>query len=322
MKFSGGMIGILCSLLLLSACVTPRPISEVTPASTSTHAPFQSATHTQTPAPSITLMPSATRTPLPSPTLTMTLTPTLTPTHTPQPTPTWSPHPAGDIVAPILLYHHVADGFPNNRYYVDLKTFRLHLETLKQLGYTGITISTLADVIVNGGALPPRPVAITFDDGDEDVYQNAFPIMKELGFVATFYIVVGAVDTYHIVTTDQLKEMIDAGWEIGSHSMTHPDFRNPPNGLRWEGYTSRIELEKKIGVPVKSFAYPFGIFDSFVAKKIKAYGYTSAVGLGNSYKHGMFDLYYLVREEVQSHYDLTAFGKLLPWTDVPTALFP
>ena len=316
------LIGVIVSLgLVLPACGSTSPVAAVPPIvptvlqkPSATSTPVLPIEHT--PTASRTLHPASTATPDPS------LTYTPSPSATPLPTATWVFHPAGDIIAPILLYHHVADSPQGNRYYINVASFRHQMETLKKLGYTGITVSSLADAITAGGNLPARPVVITFDDGNADIYQNAYPVMKELGFVGTFYIVVGVVDTYHIVTTNQLKAMIADGWEVGSHSMSHADVRNPPNGLRWEAYTSRVELEKKVGGAVKTFAYPFGLSDTFVAKKIKDYGYTSAVGLGVSTHHGLIDLYSLTREEVESSFDLEAFGKLLPWTDIPVSLFP
>ena len=156
------------------------------------------------------------------------------------------------------------------------------METLISLGYTGITIPQLVEVLQHGGALPERPVAITFDDGDLDVYQNAFPIMQELGLVGTFFVVGTRLDSNEFIQVDQLKEMTGAGWAIGCHSMTHIDLTLNHEALTYEAGVCKSTLEEKVGVPVSTFAYPFGTMDEFVAGKVSKYGYTSAVGLGTS----------------------------------------
>jgi hypothetical protein len=155
--------------------------------STQTATPFLASTNTAMVIPP-TFTPTASFTPTP----TNTSTPTNTPLPTDTPVPTQTPelvwNPAGHVIAPILLYHHVSDEYAGNRYYVTTDNFRAQLQALHDWGYTSITISTLVDVLIHGGNLPPRPVVITFDDGNLDIYQNAFPIMHEMGFVGTFYI--------------------------------------------------------------------------------------------------------------------------------------
>ena len=77
--------------------------------------------------------------------------------------------------------------------------------------------------LIYGGELPARPVIITFDDGNLNIYQNAFPIMHELGFVGVVYIVADHLQLNTYMDVEQLQEMADDGWEIGSHSMSHSD---------------------------------------------------------------------------------------------------
>jgi peptidoglycan/xylan/chitin deacetylase (PgdA/CDA1 family) len=283
------MIGV-----LLAACgSTPlRPVDgEVTPTS--------AMTITLTSEPSLTPLPTASPTP--------------TPTVTPATTATWAIHPAKQITAPILLYHHIA--VKDDRYYVSPDVFRQQMETLISLGYTGITVPQLVDVLQHGGELPERPVVITFDDGDLDVYQNAYPIMRELGLVGTFFVVGTRLNSKEVISVDQLKEMTAAGWAVGCHSMTHIDLTLNHDALTYEAGNCKSFLEKEVGVPVVTFAYPYGTMDEFVVGKVAKYGYTSAVGLGTSSNHTWGTLYYLSRLEVQNAYDLAAFKALLPWVD-------
>jgi peptidoglycan/xylan/chitin deacetylase (PgdA/CDA1 family) len=133
-----------------------------------------------------------------------------------------------------LLYHHVSDNGDGNRYYVSVATFRAQMKALHDWGYTAITVHDLVEVLTNGGELPSRPVVITFDDGNLDIYQNAFPIMHELGFVGTAYIVASRLQWPAFLNVEQIQEMADDGWEIGSHSMTHSDLTTDYSNVDFE----------------------------------------------------------------------------------------
>ena len=255
--------------------------------------------------------------PLPSQTPTSNPTATSAPTSTPTlgPTATWTNHPPEKVVAPILLYHHVSDEDTDNRYVISTTVFTAQLLELRDWGYTVIPISILVDVLIHGGLLPQRPVVISFDDGNEDIYQNAFPIMKSFGDPGTFFMVANRLGSPGFVTADELKEMAAAGWEIGSHSWSHIDITKDHDAIWHEVANSRIVLQKEIGVPIDVFAYPFGTTDPTISQKVQDYGYKAAVGLGTLNTHTWGTLFYLSRQEVRRDYSMEAFSKLLPWTD-------
>jgi peptidoglycan/xylan/chitin deacetylase (PgdA/CDA1 family) len=262
-------------------------------------------------------------TPTPTQTPTATVTPSPSPTLTPTVTPTWSRRGKGNpIYAPILLYHHIRDAEKPNRYDISPAVFERQLTFLKQWGYTSITVDMLANAIRYNDPLPEKPVIITFDDGDMDVYANAFPIMQRLGFVGTFYIVANRLSAADFVTTDQLKTMAAAGWEIGDHSYSHIDLTQNHEAISREASYSKQVLSDALGVPINSFAYPFGGFDNTVGSHVSSYGYSDAVGLGISYTHGINSIFYLSRLEVRNEYDDIAFAKLLPWSPVSTPPAP
>jgi peptidoglycan/xylan/chitin deacetylase (PgdA/CDA1 family) len=288
--------------------IDPQYYPTITRTAVSSTTPFLSMTDTPIVIPP-SYTPTFTYTPLP------TYTPT--PTETPQPTPTqaWEYFPAGHITAPILLYHHISDEGNGNRYYVSVSDFRTQMEALRDWGYSTITITELANVLINGGELPERPVVITFDDGNQDVYQNAFPIMREMGFVGTNYIVANRLQSQYFMNVEQLQELADAGWEIGSHSMTHSDLTLDHSIANYEIRQSMLLLEDATGEAVSTFAYPYGKTDDFITTKVSDYGYRAGMGLGLSYDHYLGTLFYLSRIEIQGDYDLTKFGSLLPWSD-------
>jgi len=247
------------------------------------------------------------------PTASATITPTpLPPTITP--TATWVFQAAGEVVCPILLYHQIADIDPPSQYYMPPADFKTQMEALRDWGYTPITISLVVKAITEGGELPPRPIVITFDDGDENVYTNAFPVMSELGFPGVLYIISSAVNGQNYLSAAQILEMAAAGWEVGSHSRTHLNLTNDPGQAWAEASQSRQLLKADLGVPINTFAYPYGAADAFVMEKVRQFGYQAAVGLGKSALQGPSNLFYLSRIEVKYGTTLDQFAALLPWS--------
>ncbi len=256
--------------------------------------------------------------PIPSDIPLPTITPTPTQTQTPTviPTATWEIAGPGEVVAPILLYHSVDPDEPaSNRYNVTPDKFAAQMQALADWGYTTITASQLVRAIKYGAPLPPRPVVITFDDGHYSVYQYAFPIMQEHGFVGVTYIVANRLKALGFTGATQLEEMIGAGWEVGSHSYTHSDLTLDHSIAFNEIFYSRDTLNDSLSQDVTTFAYPYGSIDNYVIDRTSKWGYTAAMGLGSFNSHTEADLYYLSRREVQGTYDMGTFSGLLPWSE-------
>lgn len=100
---------------------------------------------------------------------------------------------------------------------------------------------------------------LTFDDGCESDYTEAFPVLSELGMRATFFVVPTLVETKGYVTWRQLREMVAGGMEIGSHSMTHPFLHDlDEDGVRREFGDSKMAIEDRLGQAVRSASLPRG----------------------------------------------------------------
>lgn len=140
--------------------------------------------------------------------------------------------------------------------------------------------------------------------------------MKKYGFIGVFYIVGQNFNDPDFVSAAQLQEMAAAGWEIGSHSMTHSHLPQNHDTLTLEVLESKRRIEALTGVPVRSFAYPFGEFDEKVVSKVAAY-YTSAVALGPFYDNGPAHLYAIRRIEIRYEYSLDDIAAMLPWNTPP-----
>jgi peptidoglycan/xylan/chitin deacetylase (PgdA/CDA1 family) len=223
----------------------------------------------------------------------------------------------GEVVAPILMYHHVDPDQASPRYNITPEKFAEQMQALADWGYQTITVKQLARAIIDGEPLPPRPVVITFDDGHYSVYKYAYPIMQQHGFVGVAYIVGNRLKSVGFMGAPQLQEMVEAGWEVGSHSFTHSDLTLNHSIAYDEIYYSRKVIGEAIDGNVRTFAYPFGAFDAYLGDRTVKWGYLAAVGLGSSSTHSPATLFYLSRIEVQGTYDMAQFASLLPWSAPP-----
>jgi len=232
---------------------------------------------------------------------------------------------------PILLYHWVDVSPTNSRYHVSPDKFEEEIKLLHDWGYETITLDMLLRAINEGAELPPLPMLITFDDGHLDNYTTAFPIMQKYGFTGILYVIGTYIGTDNYMNVDQIKEMAAAGWEVGSHSMSHFDLtRLGESDLRFEVVQSRKILEEKLGVPIRSFAYPFGLYNPNIVDLVYAAGYKSAMGVGYSHYQWTGNIMALQRRDVRGTYDLKQFVSFLPWqgdatflpVDTPTPTLP
>lgn len=305
-------------MVFASGCAA-QPYPHATQSFEPTLTPFQPAPTT---APAVKLPPSTPSTDQVTPTeeIAMMITSTQPPEkHTDEPASTTPAkqstevHEPGMITVPILLYHHVSDTI-DTQYNVHPDRFAEQMKWLFDRGYSTISVADLARVIRDGGALPARPVILTFDDGYRDVYENAYPILQRYGFFATFYIIGETVNTRGNLSTNELLELIAGGWEIGSHSMSHTNLKED-NNWDYEIYNSKVFLEEKLGIEILTFAYPYGAANTAIMDYTYDSGYSAAVGLGSIMDHDNYDLYFLHRKEVKSWYELDFFEEFMPWKD-------
>ncbi len=244
------------------------------------------------------------------------LTPTMPMSALPPSPPQWRWQPAGEVVVPILLYHHISQAGSTSRYVVSLKDFEAQMASLQRWGYTTISLGLLHQALTQGAALPAKPLLITFDDGYQEVYTQALPVLQRYGFTGVVLVVVGQVGVGKSLNADQIRALAAAGWEIGSHSWSHVNLRRPEVKLKHEIEDSRLVLEQLSGQPISVFAFPYGVTSPYVTRLVQEAGYAVALGLGGSYRHKAKGRYYLSRIEIQGGYDLETFASLLPkWDD-------
>lgn len=227
----------------------------------------------------------------------------------------------GSMNVPILIYHSVRHHDPNEiplvKYYdVDPSSFEKQLKYLKDNGYTVISLNYLADALKETITLPPKSVVITFDDGWENQYLYAFPLLKKYDDTATFFIFTDAINYDNFMTWDQLRRMDEAGMTIGGHTRTHPYLPSITNkaDLENEIGNGKSITEKELGHSIAIFAYPFGHYTDEIIKIVKDAGYAAARSSYFGTFNSRSDIYMLRGVEVTD--DFTRFVQYL---DLPTS---
>jgi peptidoglycan/xylan/chitin deacetylase (PgdA/CDA1 family) len=221
----------------------------------------------------------------------------LVPGETTAPLPPPSPNqvvPAGyaQVHVPILEYHYIrVNPDPRDRLGFNLSVtppdFLAQMDWLKASGYHPIDLNQLRGYFEKQTPLPARPVVLTFDDGYDDFFSAAFPVLMQHGFTAVSYVVPGFLDRPRYMTTDQVKAIDSAGIEIAAHTMHHVDLtKQSAAGLTLEIQGSRTVLEQMTGHAVLDFCYPSGMYDTTVIAATEHAGFESATTEVPGIAHG------------------------------------
>ena len=194
----------------------------------------------------------------------------------------------------IMMYHMVAHQIPNKKrsgLRVSPAMFEKQLKWFSDNDWSFIKMSELLE-----HDNQEKVVAITFDDGYEDNYTDAFPLLKKYNACATLYLVIdrhqndwsakknpkhnkGDLAKKSKLSDDQVEEMVTSGiFELGGHTYSHPFLPNlSAEDKEHEMISSKSFLETKFNTSISSFAYPFGIYSSADVDIIKASNFISAV---------------------------------------------
>ena len=179
---------------------------------------------------------------------------------------------------PILMYHHVGAASEASGPTVSAETFERQMEFLKLHRYRVMRLEEIAERLKSGRPLPPNAVAITFDDGTVDNFDEAFPILKKMDFPATIFVITNNINKKGSLSEEDLRILDEAGVAIGSHTESHAFL---PGLTRreavWELAGSKKRLEAILGHPVRLFSYPAGGTDETIKALVRAQGYAAAV---------------------------------------------
>ncbi len=175
---------------------------------------------------------------------------------------------------------------------------------VKQLGFVNGHARDLSNP-----ASDAKKLLITFDDGYAGVYQYALPVLQKYGFTALVFLVAGYLEKksfwdmnilqrFKHLGWDEVLELQQAGFEFGSHTMSHPDLTYAsPQRVEWELRESKQVLETRLG-PIHSFSYPFGRYNNEVKASVRRADYRYAFTIYPTRKRGAFDPWAVKRTPV------------------------
>jgi peptidoglycan/xylan/chitin deacetylase (PgdA/CDA1 family) len=230
----------------------------------------------------------------------------------------------------ILFYHRVSDD--RDELAVTPKRFREQMEYLAGEGYRVVDVVGAADLL-DAGEIPPKTVALSFDDGCLDVAEHALPVLAEHGFRATVFVAPAVTDGtasfswYEeqppLIGWDEMVEL-DRQGTLGfeAHSLTHPNLPALDDGaVRHEIAGSKEALEKRLGRPVQAFSYPSGLYGEREEKVVAEAGFRVAVSCEPGVNDSRADRFALRRRQVDARDTLLDFrAKLGGGHDSPPPL--
>ena len=207
---------------------------------------------------------------------------------------------------PVLMYHKIPDEAPatEHRIFVTKENFAKHLAFFQSQQLTPITFQDYQDFASGRRPLaefPKRPIILTFDDGYVDNYTNLLPLMRQYGYRGVLYLL-GDFELRHnawdlaanpaepraeLMSEAQKRAFVEAGWEIGAHTQTHPRLAALPAAAAAaaEIAASKAELERRLGIEIQSFAYPYGDLSPETKRLVAEAGFRYAVATDSGGLH-------------------------------------
>jgi len=209
---------------------------------------------------------------------------------------------------PVLAFHQVNDYFSWSITRQKVGRFERGIRYLQGQGYKSVSLTEITNAKREKNG---KKVILTFDDGYEDFYRNAFPILKQYDFTAGVFIITGYIGgksdwdynwgryKRRHLNWSQIIEISEAGFEIGSHTVNHPDLTKIPAWyITHELKVSKQTLEDKLNRRVDFLSYPFGRYNRQVQDEAERSGYKGAFALSQNLKKNKFDTFSIPRKGV------------------------
>ena len=192
------------------------------------------------------------------------------------------------------------------------------MDYLASEDYRVVDVVTAADLL-GAGTVPPKTVALSFDDGYLDVAVHGLPILDERGFRATIFVAPAVTEgtasfTWYrrqppLLAWDDIMELDKQGTlDFEAHSLTHPNLAAlDEESARHEILGSRLALESRLGRPVQAFSYPAGLFGEREKRLVAEAGFRVAVSCEPGVNDGSTDVFALRRRQVDARDSLLDF---------------
>jgi len=203
--------------------------------------------------------------------------------------------PKGYQVVPIFVYHTFSESC-KTPLCTPRKTFDRQMRYLKDNQYRVISLKQLSGFLRYRHPLPEKSIVITFDDGYKAVFDIAYPVLKKYGFNGTLFIYTDFVgQSKNAITWGELRALKAAGFEIGSHGVSHDDLTKKKKGENDKAYLARVKKELRLSKEIIDkqlrqntiyLAFPFGNYDQRILYLSEQSGYKmglSVKGGGNPF---------------------------------------
>ncbi len=218
-----------------------------------------------------------------------------------------------------MMYHYIGS-LPANPdavrkdLTVSTANFSAQMDYLSKSGYHAITTAQLYGYLTGKSALPPKPVVITLDDGHEDAFKNAVPILLAHRMLGSFAVISGFVGTGDYADWQEIRSAQAQGMEIINHSFNHMDFMDPRFSLQYKQDAierCEVALAGELGDNTRTFVYPYGKYGPEIENLLKADGFEMAftTNFGEVYKGE--NLFELPRVRVHGRETLGKFKEML-----------
>ncbi len=193
--------------------------------------------------------------------------------------------PGERLKLPILMYHHVGS-LPENPtalrkdLTVSSENFETQVKWLAENSYHTISLKDLYNYSLGKFTLPKNPIIFTFDDGYQDVFVNAVPILKKYNFTGSFAIITQYPDSKEednfYASWPDIAIAFESGQEIVSHTQNHFDGRNPKfsvDFIRQNLCASKTDIKDHLGIDTNILIYPYGHYTAHYIEEAKSCGF-------------------------------------------------
>lgn len=186
------------------------------------------------------------------------------------------------LQVPVLYYHHVlcapADAL-DPTLYICPEQFDAQMSYLHDQGWSTITADQLADLMANRQCPPARTFVVSFDDGPEDAYTNAAPILERYGMHGTFFVTSGVEGGAREgrITWDQMTDLVARGHAIGDHTETHLNLKKQTADVLYQQIEGAQQIfAEHLGFRPRTFAYPYGRYNDAAIAQVASSGFELA----------------------------------------------
>lgn len=202
---------------------------------------------------------------------------------------------------PVLMYHSIGyTSDKSDRRVIAPEVFAKQMKYLNDKGYNVIPIREAVRYIEEKKMPPPRTVAITLDDGYEDNYKYAYPVLKRYRIPATIFVITNLVGKSSFMDWDEIKELASSGIvDIESHTLSHPWLTGlDDKKLKEELVESKRVLELNLGKDIDFLCYPMGGYNERVKVFARAAGYKAAFATKPTRLAPNYDIYEIKRVRI------------------------